>query len=124
VPRRALPDSDRPDRLDLDNEREDEANAGLLALEITGELWHWRGPSPYHFVSVPDEGSAAIRALATVVTYGWGMIPVEARIGQTAWETSLFPKDGRYLLPVKDAIRKAEGLELGDAVSVELVIRH
>jgi hypothetical protein len=98
--------------------------ADLLELEFSGELWHWRGPSPYHFVSVPDEASAAIRALAAVVTYGWGMIPVEARVGETAWETSLFPKDGRYVLPIKDVVRIGEGLAPGDTVTIQLVIRH
>jgi hypothetical protein len=40
------------------------------------------------------------------------------------WETALFPKDGRYVVPVKDAVRKAEGLVLGDTVAVQLVIRR
>ena len=96
----------------------------LLELEFRGELWHWRGPSPFHFISVPDEASAAIRAVAAMVTYGWGMIPVEARIGETAWETSLFPKEGRYVLPIKDAARRTEELALGDVVAVRMVIRE
>ena len=57
------------------------------------------------------------------VTYGWGMIPVRVRIGGTVFETSLFPKDGRYVVPVKDIVRKAEGLAEGDVVTVELAIR-
>ena len=102
-------DDDRPEALELE-------------MEFAGEIWCWRGPSPYHFITVPDEGSAAIRAISTLVTYGWGVIPVRVRIGRTAFTTSLFPKDGGYLGPVKDAVRKAERLALGDTVEVELAI--
>lgn len=94
-----------------------------LDLSFTGELWHWRGPAPFHFIPVPDDASAAIRAISTIVSYGWGVIPVRVRVGASDWETSLFPKDGRYLVPVKDAVRKAEGLAVGDAVAVHLAIR-
>ena len=49
-----------------------------------------------------------------MLTYGWGVIPARVVVGDTEWTTSLFPKDGRYLVPLKDRIRKAEGIELGD----------
>ncbi|HUZ41776.1 MAG TPA: DUF1905 domain-containing protein [Acidimicrobiales bacterium] len=91
-----------------------------MELEFSGEVWEWRGPSPFHFVSVPDEQSAELESLSSHVTYGWGMIPVEATIGVTRWTTSLFPKDGRYAVPLKSAIRKAEGISLGDTVNVRL----
>src|SRR5688572_6713200 len=94
-----------------------------IETEFSGELYHWRGPAPYHFIKVPEAASAGLRDLSAVVTYGWGMIPVRVRIGASSWETSLFPKDGSYVLPIKDAIRKAEGLTLGDTVSVELALR-
>ena len=94
-----------------------------LDLRFDGEIWYWRGPAPFHFITVPDEPSAALHAISGVVTYGWGMIPVGARIGRTAWETSLFPKDGRYLLPIKDAVRNAERLAVGDTVAVQLALR-
>jgi len=92
-------------------------------MEFAGELWYWRGPSPFRFITVPDELCVGLRAIAAVVSYGWGMIPVRVRIGGTAWETSLFPKDGRYVVPVKAVVRKAEGLAEGDIVTVELAIR-
>ena len=60
--------------------------------------------------------------MSSEVTYGWGVIPVLVTIGDTEWETSLFPKDGRYLVPVKDMVRKAELLDLGDTVTVRLVL--
>ena len=93
-----------------------------MELEFSGALWFWRGPSPYHFVTVPDEESAELQAASALVTYGWGMIPVAARIGGTGWTTSLFPKDGGYVVPVKDLVRNAEGLEVGDRVTVRLVV--
>ena len=73
-------------------------------------------------MTVPDEPSAAIEAVASLVTYGWGVIPVKARIGSTDFTTSLFPKGESYLVPVKDAVRRAEQLSLGDDVTVRLVL--
>jgi hypothetical protein len=94
-----------------------------MDIEFTGELWYWRGPSPYHFITVPEEECVGIRAVAPFVTYGWGVIPVRVQIGDTGWDTSLFPKDGGYVVPIKDAVRKAEGLAEGDTASVQLTIR-
>jgi len=92
----------------------------VIDLEFSGEIIHWRGPAPFHFVIMPDEQSAAIEAVSSMVTYGWGVIPVRARIGRTDFTTSLFPRADRYLVPVKDAVRRAEGLALGDEVTVQL----
>jgi hypothetical protein len=91
-------------------------------LEFSGEVWFWRGPSPYHFVTVPDDESAELQETAALVTYGWGMIPVEARIGSTSWTTSLFPKNGGYVVPLKDLVRSAEGIDVGDTVTVRLAV--
>jgi uncharacterized protein DUF1905 len=93
-----------------------------MDLDFTGPIWFWKGPAPWHFVTVPDEESAAIEATSAMVSYGWGVIPVTAQIGGTKWTTSLFPKDGLYLVPLKTWVRKAEGLELGDSVDVRLTI--
>ena len=93
-----------------------------MEFAFSAEIWHWRGPAPFHFVTVPEEQAADIQALASDVTYGWGMIPVRVRLGGTAWKTSLFPKDGGYVLPLKDAVRRAESVELGDTVEVELTV--
>jgi hypothetical protein len=89
-------------------------------LEFSGEIIFWRGPAPFYFVTVPDEPSAEIEALSPMVTYGWGAIPVKARIGRTEFRTSLFPSDDYYLVPVKVAVRNAEGIDLGDVVTVHL----
>jgi hypothetical protein len=91
-------------------------------LEFSGEVWSWRGPAPYHFVTVPEDDSAELQELAAAVTYGWGMIPVSARIGETRWTTSLFPKDGGYVVPLKDLVRTAERIDVGDQVTLHLTI--
>ncbi|MFJ8539405.1 DUF1905 domain-containing protein [Streptomyces sp. NPDC093591] len=94
-----------------------------MELSFTGPVIEWRGPAPYYFVRVPEEESADIREVAAVATYGWGVIPVEARVGEVAFETSLFPRDGGYLLPLKNAVRKPQGLGSGDEVAVEMTVR-
>lgn len=93
-----------------------------MELEFSGTMWFWRGPSPWHFVTVPEPECTELKFVSASVTYGWGMIPVGARIGQSEWATSLFPKDGRYVLPVKSWVRDAERLELDDTVQVRLVV--
>jgi hypothetical protein len=95
----------------------------LMQFVFTGQVIEWRGPSPYYFVPVPDEESADIREIAALATYGWGVIPVEARIGEVAFTTSLFPKDGGYLLPLKNVVRKPQGLAADDEVTVEMAVR-
>jgi hypothetical protein len=91
-------------------------------MEFSGEVWWWRGPAPWHFVTVPDPQAAELEAASSMVTYGWGMIPVVAQIGSTSWETSLWPKEGAYVVPLKAAIRKAEDIDLGDVVTVSLTV--
>jgi hypothetical protein len=91
-----------------------------VELTIDGEVWYWRGPSPWHFVTVPDSVCEALAATSPQVSYGWGMLPVAATIGRTRWRTSLWPKDGRYVVPLKASVRAAEGIELGDHVTVHL----
>ncbi|GAA4122338.1 DUF1905 domain-containing protein [Knoellia locipacati] len=92
----------------------------VVELAFEAEVWEWRGPAPYHFVSVPDELCDEVRDAAEVVSYGWGMVPVAVSIGDTSWTTSLWPKDGGYVVPLKDRVRRAEQVELGDVVAVEL----
>ena len=100
-----------------------DVNTDLVDLVFAGPVIEWRGPSPFYFVPLPDEEAANIREVAAMATYGWGVIPVEARIGEVAFTTSLFPKDGGYLLPLKNAVRKPQGLSQGDDVTVEMTVR-
>ena len=94
-----------------------------MEFTFANRVIEWRGPAPFYYLPVPDEESADIRSVASTATYGWGVIPVVARIGDVEFETSLFPKDGGYLLPLKDAIRKPAGISVGDQVSVEMTVR-
>jgi hypothetical protein len=91
-----------------------------MELRFSGTIWYWRGPAPWYFVTVPEEDSQELQDVSSALTYGWGVIPVQARIGRSTWDTSLFPKDGLYALPIKTAIRRAEDVDEGDLVSVVL----
>ncbi len=95
-----------------------------MNFEFRGKIWFWRGPAPWYFVTVPETQSLDLKAISGLVTYGWGVIPVKVRIGQTEWKTSLFPKDGRYLVPIRASVRKMEELDLDDEVIIQLEVRR
>jgi hypothetical protein len=94
-----------------------------MTIEFTGRLWFWRGPAPWYFVTIPEEPCRDIQAISGLVSYGWGVIPATVRVGKTEWQTSLFPKDGRYLVPIRASVREAEDLEEGDDVHLRLDVR-
>ncbi len=94
-----------------------------MDIVFSGRVIEWRGPSPFYFVPVPAEQAAEVRQVAAMATYGWGVVPVEARIDGTAFATSLFPRDGGYLLPLKIAVRRPQGLSAGDDVTVAMTVR-
>ena len=91
-----------------------------MLLKFEGQVIYWRGPSPFHFVAVPEPVAKKIKAEAARLSYGWGVIPVSATIGQVEFTTSLFPKDGGYLLPIKNAVRLPAGIEVGDNLKISL----
>jgi Domain of unknown function (DUF1905) len=93
-----------------------------VRLEFEAEVFQWRGPSPYYFVAVPEPMCDDLRVAARDVSYGWGVVPVTVQIGATSWTTSLFPKDGGYLVPLKDRVRKAEDIGQDDVVELVLTI--
>jgi hypothetical protein len=93
-----------------------------VEVEFSGEIWFWKGPSPWYFVTVPEPGCAELEAASQMVSYGWGMIPVVAQIGDTTFSTSLFPKDGRYVVPLKAAVRRGADIDEGDTVTVRLTV--
>lgn len=94
-----------------------------MNIQFDGKIWFWKGPAPWYFVTVPAEQCRELKAVSGFVTYGWGMIPAAARIGKTTWKTSLFPKDGLYIVPIKASVRKAEELDEGDQVKIHLEVR-
>ncbi len=93
-----------------------------MDLEFQGEVFFWRGPAPWHFVAVPDEECAALESASRAVSYGWGMIPAAVQLGDTSWTTALWPKNGGYIVPLKTWVRNAEGVELGETVTLRLSV--
>ena len=91
-----------------------------MELEFTGEVIEWRGPAPFYYVVIPEPESAAIGSVAGAFSYGWGVIPVRAVVGGNTFTTSLFPRGGGYLLPLKDAVRRPAGIGVGDLVGVTM----
>lgn len=96
---------------------------GMLSISFETRLIEWRGPAPFVFAPIPETDGAEIRRIAKAVTYGWGVIPVEATIGNTLFRTSLFPKGDTYLLPVKKDVRTRAGLTVGDLVAVSMTVQ-
>ncbi len=94
-----------------------------MIIQFDGKILFWHGPAPYYFVTVPEMQSLDLKAISGLVTYGWGVIPVNVRIGKTEWRTSLFPKDGRYLVPIRASVREVENLDLNDEVRIQLQVR-
>ncbi len=98
-----------------------------MDVSFEAELWTWdaRRADTWVFVSLPADASEDIRELTAGRRRGFGSLRVRATLGGTRWTTSIFPDkaSGAYVLPVKRAIRTAEGLDTGDtaAVTVELV---
>ena len=93
-----------------------------MNYEFESVVFEWRGPAPFYFARVPEDTAAEIALVAPTLTYGWGVIPASVTIGSTTVTTSLFPKDGGYLVPLKDALRKPEGVSNGDAVRIDLTL--
>jgi hypothetical protein len=89
-------------------------------LKFKGSLITWRGPSPFYFIPIPQAQSKKIKALAAQLTYGWGVIPVSGKIGKTEFTTALIPKDGTYLVPIKNLVRLGENLEVGIETAVQI----
>lgn len=94
-----------------------------MELTITGPIWSWRGPAPYLFVTVPPDEAELISEVSSAVTYGWGMIPCAVQIGATTVTTSLWPKDGSYVVPIKKALQTAESVGEDDVVTVVVSIQ-
>lgn len=93
-----------------------------MELRFAGEVVWWRGPAPYHFVALPEPEAARLRVVASRVTYGWGCIPATVTLGATTFTTSIFPREGGFMVPVKVAARRAESVELGDDVALVVVV--
>ena len=93
-------------------------------FEFDATVWEHVGPSSWYFVSLPESQSDDIDAMFGYRAAGFGSIRVAVAIGDTRWTTSIFPdtKRGTYVLPVKKAVRVAEGLADGSVARVELEV--
>ena len=92
-----------------------------MDFEFEGPVVEWRGPAPFYLVAIPEEESADIKIAARGVEY-WGQVPVVVRIRDTGFMTALFPKDGRFLLPLKHVVRKAVGVDVDEMLLVALTV--
>lgn len=93
-----------------------------MIVAFDAELWIWdaRRVDSWTFVSLPVDASEEIRDVAGGPRRGFGAVRVRVTVGGSTWRTSIFPDSARgcYVLPIKRAVRKAEGLEVGDVVTV------
>ena len=94
-----------------------------MQFAFDATIIHWRGPAPFYYAPVPAGAAEEIRRASKLVSYGWGVIPVEAVIAGVKFTTSLFPKDGTYLVPLKDVVRKATGITVDDTIHIELTLK-
>ena len=102
--------------------------SGML-VDFEAELWVWaaRRDDSWTFVSLPVDVSDEIRDRTGGQRRGFGSVRVEARVGTTIWRTSIFPdskRAGAYVLPIKQAVRKANALTPGDRVAVTVEVLH
>jgi hypothetical protein len=88
-----------------------------MEFEFSATVIEWRGPAPFFYADIPSEDSEDVKDAAKGLEY-WGQVPVVVAIGDTRFTTALFPKDGRYLLPLRVDVRRAEGIELGMTLDV------
>lgn len=93
-----------------------------LHYEFEAEVIYWRGPAPFFYAPLPPPEAARLAKIANSVTYGWGAIPCMATVGGVTFKTSLFPKDGTFLVPLKVAVRRKTEITAGDKVHVDMTI--
>ncbi|OGG85747.1 hypothetical protein A2392_03080 [Candidatus Kaiserbacteria bacterium RIFOXYB1_FULL_46_14] len=94
-------------------------------FSFKSKVWLWPGEfANWHFTSIPKEESVKLREKYKGLQRGWNSLKVQAKIGRTVWETSIFfdAKSGQYMLPLKATVRKAEGIFQGDGIQVKLKI--
>src|SRR4051812_39916416 len=89
-----------------------------MEATFSAELFEWRGPAPFFWLALPPDVCDDVRA--EEASYGWGAVPVSVRVGGTGWETSLLPREGGYVLPVRKDVRTRERFGDGDTVTVAL----
>lgn len=89
---------------------------------FAAEVIEWRGPSPYFFLPMSAADSVDFKRAAAGLEY-WGQVAVEVEIGDTTFTTAVYPREGRYQVPLRAAVREAEGLEIGMPVTATVRMR-
>lgn len=92
-----------------------------VSYSLVADVWVHRGQGGWHFVTVPPGPASEMKELLGGAG-GWGSLPVVATVGETAWRTSIFPYKGSYVLPLKAAVRKAEGIAAGQPLAFRLTV--
>ena len=95
-------------------------NQIMVGVSFETEVIYWRGPSPFFYAPLPASVATEVGHVARQVSYGWGMIPVEAKINGVRFTTALFPKNETYYLPLKTTVRGQAGVTAGDVIAVEM----
>lgn len=95
----------------------------MSQFSFEAEVIYWRGPSPYFYAPLPAPEAEEVRRISRLVTYGWGMIPVEVELGGVTFNTAMFAKDGTYYLPLKAAVRKKANVTAGDRIAVAMTVQ-
>jgi hypothetical protein len=93
-----------------------------MELDVTGTIIEWRGPAPFWFLPISEDDSAMIDELKPMLTYGWGCIPVTCILGRTTFTTSIMPRDGVYMVPLKVAVRKAENVAREAPITIHMTM--
>ena len=96
----------------------------MSSVEFTADLWRYAGDAAWYFVTLPHDIADDIDEITRDRRRGFGSVRVEVTVGSTTWRTSIFPDTASesFLLPVKQTVRRAEGLDAGSPVAALLVL--
>ena len=94
------------------------------AFEFSAELWRYTGKAAWYFVTLPHDVADDIDEITADTRRGFGSVRVEVTVGSSTWNTSVFPdtKSESFVLPMKQAVRVAESLDVGAPVHVLLTL--
>lgn len=91
-----------------------------IQFSFVATVIEWRGPAPFLFVATPHGISSSLNELKRELSFGWGVMHAQLTVGELSVKTALFPKDGAFYVPLKDAMRKPLGMVVGTEVAITL----
>ncbi|HMO77811.1 MAG TPA: DUF1905 domain-containing protein [Candidatus Paceibacterota bacterium] len=101
-------------------------NEKAKAYKMTEKVFLYPGETAnWHFLPITKGVGQELKAKYGKLAKGFGSLPVTVMIGETVWDTSIFPDkySGSYILPVKAKVRKNEDIEAGDKVAFSITLR-